>query len=111
MKVFLIQGVEHYMNLVESQVAHPELKEQEEYKDMLELKRGLAGACCSTRRQILDNMNDVFEILAKKVVEGESEMGEKLTESFNCEQLVFSCMDSRKNVKQELTYERQTTGN
>ena len=32
MKVFLIQGAEHYINLVESQVSHPELKEYEEYK-------------------------------------------------------------------------------
>ena len=78
---------------------------------MVELKKGLASACCSTRRQILDNISTAFESLAKKIVEEDVEIAEKLTESFNCEQIVFACMDTRKNVKLELTYEKHNTRN
>jgi len=106
MNIFLVEGVEHYISLINQQVKFPELREDESFKDLLEQKKSLASACCKTRREILENMSDNFVKTVEKLAEDKETM-RKLSEAFNCTELIFSCRDSRNNLLKEVRYERQ----
>ena len=107
MKVFLIQGVDHYINLINQQVTYEDLKDHPLNKALMEQKASMAGACCSARREIMISLNEDFERLAIKITTEDTEIADKLVEVCNCEELVFACYDDRKNVKQEISYERK----
>ena len=107
MKVFLIQGVDHYINLINQQVTYKDLKDHPLNEALIKQKASIAGACCSSRREIMSNLNNDFESLAIKITTEDTEIADKLIEVCNCEELVFACYDDRKNVKQEISYERK----
>ena len=108
MNVFLIQGAEHYLNLVTQQVAFPDLKEYEGHKEMSAKREALAGACCSTRAELTQDLNESYEALATKITEEDTGVAEKLATALNCKKLVFACYDLRKNIQKEITYERKS---
>ena len=108
MKVFLIDGPVHYINLISQQVLYKDLKEHRLNKELVSLQSSLISACCKTRYEILASLHEEFQSLVEKLTTKETEYTNKLLESCNCEELVFSCTDVKKNVVIEIRYEKQT---
>ena len=107
MNVFLIQGADHYLNLVTQQVIFPELKDYEGHEEMFAKREALAGACCSTRSELTQDLNESYETLVTRITEEDTQVAEKLAEALSCKKLVFACYDIRKNIQKEIVYERK----
>ena len=108
MNIFLVQGADHYLNLVTQQVAFPELKEYEGYKEMLTKREALAGACCATRAELTQDLNQSYETLVTKITQEDTGIAEKLATALHCKKLIFACYDLRNNIQKEIEYERKS---
>jgi len=108
MNVFLINGPVHYLNLISQQVLYKDLKDHPMNGELVNLRSSLVSACCKTRVEILGSFHEEFESLVEKITVEETEYANKLLEACNCQELVFSCMNPRNNVKKEIHYEKQS---
>jgi len=107
MNVFLINGPAHYISLISQQVLYKDLKSDSINSELVSLQSSLASACCQTRAEILASLHEEFEALVEKITTEETGYADKLLESCSCQELIFSCVDTRNKVKKEVHYEKQ----
>jgi len=93
MNVFLIENPTHYINLVSQQVMYRDLRDHPVNKELIGQQAALATACCKTRREIIQNMEKIFE---------DENDNKSFAELIKCGWLVSS---SGKEIKKEFKFD------